>query len=363
MKIPDPRTYPVWVQHVISVGMVLLVSGIGFSFTEMAGVKIVALLLLVTVAFLALLFQAAPVLVAAILSALAFNYFFIPPIGSFMIGNPRDVPFYLLFCLLTAINILLTFRVRKIEKRERERAEQDHLLKLYQTLLNSLSHELRTPVSSIIGALDTLRENRETLSEEDRAELLSVIERAGWRLDREVENLLNMSRLESGMLKLHYDWCDPAEVIFRAVRKLPREDSRSVSFTPPEQDLPLLRMDAGILEQVVYNLLHNAMQHTPENTSVTVTAEYGPGNLSVTVSDNGPGFPEAEIPRVFDKFYRIHASKPGGSGLGLSIVKGFTEAMQGKVVLENNAGGGARITVNIPAETTTVQLPKNEQQA
>jgi two-component system sensor histidine kinase KdpD len=319
----------------------------------------VALLLLMTVSFIAMLFEMWPVIMAAFVSAFIWNFFFIPPLFTFHIDEVEDVLFFSLYFFIAFINTVLTFKIRETEKRVRDKEEKENILKLYNTLFNSLSHELRTPISTIIGALDTLSENKATLSAENQTELLSVIDKASIRLNREVDNLLNMSRLESGMLKLKTDCCDVSDLIHSVIQKLYPWENKTIEFTPDE-NLPFFFLDAGITEQIVYNLLHNAIHHTPVNTTISVELSHRSDSCVITISDNGQGFPENEIPLVFDKFYRLPENKTGGSGLGLSIVKGFVEAHKGKVTLINKTTGGAEFTVEIPARATYINVLNNE---
>ena len=359
MAFPNTRKYPIAWQYAICVGLVMLISGIGFYFRSLIGYRVVALLLLMGVSVTAMLFEIVPVLVAALFSAVIWNFFFIPPLFTFHIDTPEDVLFFILYFLIAFINTVLTFKIRDAEKKAREKEEKDRIIRLYTALLNSLSHELRTPISTIIGALDTLKENGETLSERDQAELMWVIGKASDRLNREVDNLLNMSRLESGMLTLNIDWCDIGELIHHVIRKCREDSGKTIEFHPDDH-LPLFRLDAGLVEQVLYNLILNATQHTPEGTTIRIQVSHLSEMCVITISDNGQGFPENEIPLVFGKFYQLPGHKPGGSGLGLSIVKGFVEAHRGSVTLENQVSGGALFTIRIPAETTYMNLLKNE---
>lgn len=359
MKLLNTRKYPIRVQFVLCIALVLLVSCISFYMQAYIGYKVVALLLLMTVSFIAMLFEILPVIVTAVLSALIWNFFFIPPLFTFHIEETEDALLFFLYFLIALINTVLTFKIREAEKKARDKEEKENIIRLYNTLFNSLSHELRTPISTIIGALDTLKENKTTLSEKNQTELLSVINKASFRLNREVDNLLNMGRLESGMLRLNIDWCDISEIIHTVIQKLVPGGTINIEFNPGD-NLPYFRMDAGIIEQVVYNLLHNAIYHTPESTTVRIDVIHHSDSCVITVADNGPGFPENEIPLVFDKFYRLSDSKTGGIGLGLSIVKGFIEAHNGKVTLENTNTGGAKFTIEIPAEATYINNLKNE---
>lgn len=359
MKLLNTRKLPQGFQYIICIGLVLAVSLISFFIKSYIGYKVVALLLLMTVSIQAMIFGILPVVVASVLSAILWNFFFIPPLFTFHIEKLEDALLFVMYFLIAMVNAVLTYKIRDVEKKAREKEEKDNIIMLYDTLFNSLSHELRTPISTIIGALDTLKENRLKLSEENQSELLKVIDNASIRLDREVENLLNMSRLESGMLKLNVDWCDVGEVINTAIRKLFPGGNTSVQFSPAE-NLPFFRLDAGILEQIISNLIHNAIHHTPEGTLVILDVSHQDDACIITVTDNGQGFPENEIPLVFNKFYRLNSRKTGGSGLGLSIVKGFTEAHYGRVRIDNIETGGARIMVEIPASTTYLANLKNE---
>ena len=359
MKFLNTRKYPVSVQYIICIALVLFVSFISFYIQPIIGYRVVALVLLMTVSFIAMLFEILPVILAAVLSAFIWNFFFIPPLFTFHIDKVEDALFFFLYFFIALINTVLSFKIREAEKKARDKEEKENILKLYSTLFNSLSHELRTPISTIIGALDTLKENKTTLTEENKTELLSVIHKASFRLNREVDNLLNMNRLESGMLKLNADWCDLNELINAVIDKLFPCDNKTIAFNPDE-NMPFFRLDAGIIEQIIYNLLHNAIHHTPENTIIKVDVSHDMDLCIIAISDNGQGFPENKIPFVFNKFYRLPDSKTGGIGLGLSIVKGFVEAHKGKVTLENMKTGGARFIIKIPAEATYINNLKNE---
>jgi two-component system sensor histidine kinase KdpD len=258
------------------------------------------------------------------------------------------------------LNAVLTYRIRRVEKIARDKEEKENSLKLYNTLFNSLSHELRTPIATILGAVDTLKENKSRLSTENQMELLSEIDIASIRLNRQVENLLNMSRLETGTLKLKQDWCDVNELLFSVIQKLQQvPQSRKIEF-PENEDLPLFKLDSGIMEQVIHNIIYNAIQYTPENSLISISAQYIDEKLTIIISDNGNGFSEDEIPFLFNKFYRSPDSKAGGTGLGLSIVKAYIEAHHGTITAENNLPQGAKFTIQLPAACSFINNLKNE---
>jgi two-component system sensor histidine kinase KdpD len=235
-----------------------------------------------------------------------------------------------------------------------EAAEQSLMLReserLYTTLLNSISHELRTPIATIAGAASLLDGEIES-NPATRAELTRDIRTAADRLNRLVANLLDMSRLDAGRLRLKLDWCDVGEVIGVAAQRveaclLPRPLEIDV---PP--DLPLVQMDFVLMEQVLVNLLDNACAYTPAAASITITARLARGKLVIAVTDGGPGIPAGDLDRIFDKFYRLPGTASGGTGLGLSIARGLVEAHGGTLVAGNVPGGGARFTITLPAAT------------
>lgn len=359
MRPLDKRYYTILAQCIISVCIILVVTGGCFYASDVIGYKIVALVLLMAVSFIAMIFDILPVLIAAVLSAIGWNYFFIPPLYTFHIDNTEDVLMFSLYFIIALVNAVLTFKIRKTTKKLREEEEKEKTIKLYNNLLNSLSHELRTPISTIFSAVDVLREEEMRLSADRKRELIAQIDEASVRLNRQVENLLNMSRLESGMLKLKIDWCDLNELVLSVIRKLESEHHRKIAYSSNDK-LPLFKLDIGLMEQVLQNLLHNALIHTNSGAEVKIKILHEPQLCRILVVDNGGGFPPNEIENVFHKFYRLSNAKTGGSGLGLSIVRGFVEAHNGIIQLTNNEIGGATFTIEIPAETSYLNNLNNE---
>jgi two-component system sensor histidine kinase KdpD len=264
-----------------------------------------------------------------------------------------------MYFVIALIHTVLTYKIKQVQKEVLNREEKSKAIKFYNALLNSLSHELRTPITTIIGATDNLM-NAEKLSDKDKTELLSEISIASLRLNQQVENLLSMSRLESGVFQIKKDWCDVKELIYTVIQRFePTITNYKVSVFVPD-NLPLFRLDYGLMEQVLHNLVSNAIQHNLEGTDIVITADCQDEKLILTISDSGKGFPDNEIDRVFDKFYRVQGSRPGGTGLGLSIVRGFVEAHHGKVTLTNLPLRGAMFSIEIPTEVSYINRLKNE---
>jgi two-component system sensor histidine kinase KdpD len=324
------------------------------------GYKVVAFILLVTVSLLAISFDILPVFFSALASSMIWDFFFIPPKFTFSVGSAEDRILLLMYFVIALINAVLTFKIKQIEKAARQKEVKANTVKLYNTLLNSLSHELRTPIAAIIAAADNLQINAKNLSPGNKAELIEEISKASFRLNQQVENLLNMSRLESGFIQPRKDWCDINEIIYEVVKRIEENNFAQKIAIHINPNIPLFKLDKGMLEQVIYNLVNNAGRYTADNCTISIQANCHADVLQIIVEDNGEGFPVEEIKNVFDKFYRLKNSGTGGTGLGLSIVKGFTEAMHGSVQLENISTGGARFTVQITAETSYLKNQKNE---
>jgi two-component system sensor histidine kinase KdpD len=346
-------------QYLISIGGVILLVFPLFLLSDVINYRIVGFVLLLEVSLVALFLNIVPVLIAAILSALLWDVLFMPPRFKFSIGQAEDQLLLMTYFAVVMIHSVLTFKIRQMQQEMSKREERARDLKFYNTLLNSLSHELRTPVTTIIGASDSLL-NSDKFSVQDQKDLLTEISTASFRLNRLVENLLGMSRLESGVIKLKKDWCDVNELTYGTLKHLDQElNHHQVNVSLPES-LPLFKLDYGLMQQVLINLLTNAIMYTPEGTVIAIRADCLDEKLFLTVSDTGPGFPSKELDRVFDKFYRIHGSKSGGSGLGLSIVRGFVEAHGGTIALRNLPLSGAEFTITIPTEITYLNRLKNE---
>ncbi len=339
-------------QYLYSSVIVILVSAVCFALSHFMGYRVIALILLLTVSFLAITFDILPVLLAATLSALIWGYFFIPPRFTVQIETTEDKILLLMYFVIALINGVLTYKIRQLEKASRLKEERANSVVLYNTVLNSLSHELRTPIAAIIGAADNLQLNN-NLTQSNKDLLISEISKAALRLNQQVENLLNISRLESGHIQPKKDWTDVVELIYDVVKRVEENNPHRKIDISINQNMPLCSLDKGMLDQVIYNLVNNAAIHTEPNREILVSATCPADVLEVIVEDSGQGFNLKEINDVFYKFSRARNSGTAGSGLGLSIVKGFTEALSGKVSLEKSEMGGARFIILIPVKTNS----------
>lgn len=486
-----------WYEYLIVIFIVVVSSLICYFITDLAGYRVVSFVLLFVVSLLAFIYGTGPVLLASALSALIWNFFFIPPHLTLHIDNTEDMLMFVMFFIVALLNGVLTSQVRQRESVIKQREERTQALyqltkslseendisklkqmivvgirkyfhidsmvflsddidalktdglktvtsmphneivammdcfnrsepggrcfslypdnrysyypmignhmktgmivlfhqnkftdeemqfweaylsqisgrferetlnkiaqkaflldesdKLYKTLFNSVSHEFRIPVTTILAATDTLMS--EQYPENVQLQLLTEINIASIRLNQLIENLLNISRLESGRLSLRVNWCDFHDVINGVTRTLKQELQYYHLTVNIPDDLPMVKIDFGLIEQVIHNLLLNITQYVPQNTDIIVDVHLSGEILAIKIKDQGKGFSFDDITHIFDKFYRGKSDKTGGTGLGLSIVKGFVEAHKGSVVVYNDPSGGAVFEIKIPVEFSNV---------
>ena len=224
-------------------------------------------------------------------------------------------------------------------------------------LLNSISHDLRTPLSTVLGASSTLTDYGDRMEPDVRADLMISIREEAERLNRYVANLLDMTRLEGGALRLRTDWIDVRDVLGAAAERV----TRRLGGRPLTRDFPvelsLVRADASLLEQVVVNILENAIAYSPPSAQIEMAAYEDRGNIVISIEDEGRGIPPGELERVFEKFRRMEepTDRTQGVGLGLSIAKGFIDAMNGRIAAASpiHDGKGTRILISLPKAVHT----------
>ncbi|MCS5697119.1 sensor histidine kinase [Desulfofundulus thermocisternus] len=252
--------------------------------------------------------------------------------------------------LLEAFAGLAALAVTRIQLAEKAREAQmlAESERLRTALFNSLSHDLRTPLASIIGAVTSLLEGGDVYDPAARRDLLQTIKQGAMRMNRFVNNLLDMARLESGLLSLRKEWCDIQDIIGVAVGRLGELRSRPLKIDL-QPNLPLVQADFVLIEQVLVNLLDNALKYSEPGSEIIISARRENGQLAVAVADRGQHIPEEDLQRIFDKFYRLQSPRlVSGTGLGLAICKGIIEAHGGRIWAANNPAGGVVITFVLP---------------
>jgi two-component system sensor histidine kinase KdpD len=221
--------------------------------------------------------------------------------------------------------------------------------RLERALLQSVSHELKTPLSVVGTGIDALA--KMVVANERSQATLREIQQALRRLHRVINNLLNMTRIESGAVHPQLDWCDVGEII-EAAKDLAADvvGSHRVEVDL-DRSLPMVRIDQPLLEQCLSNLLLNAASNSATGSEIKINARVADDRLIIKVRDEGKGVTEAELPHIFETFYRGAEARPGGTGLGLAIVDGFTRALGGSVTAGNRRPRGAEFVITIPIET------------
>ena len=243
-----------------------------------------------------------------------------------------------------------------------DKARESSLLaeadRLRTALFNSISHELRTPLASIMGSSSSLMDTDGVYSETKREELIENIYLGASRMEKIVTNLLDTARLESGGMKLKIDWCDLEDLVGTSLRRLRNEIGSYQIETDIPPDLPLLRADGVLIEQVLINLLDNAMKYSTENKQIRISAVRDKKFVTLSVLDHGPGIPAEDLDKVFEKFYRsTTTSAISGTGLGLSICKGIIEAHGGRIWAEPRTGGGTVMNFSLPITEEPMKIP------
>lgn len=359
--------------HCLALGAVALTTAV-LRFAPFANPTTVALCLLLVVLVVARGLAAPAAITASLAGVLAFNFFFLPPVGTLTIADPLNwVALGAFLAVALTVSQLSARARRQTAEAQAQGAEAERLYRelqaafdreaeteaarrserLKSALLDAVTHNLRTPITSIKASTTALlSESPGNLPDEVRRELLTVASEEADRLDLLVEDLIGFARIEAGQMGLNLAWCSLEDVIGSAIlRSSRRLTGHTVSVSIPS-DLPLIRADARSLEEVCFQLLENAVKYSPTGTPITVAAAPAQADtVEFSVTDEGPGVPFSERDRIFDKFYR-GAATPGaasGTGLGLAIVRGIVSAHSGHVFATDGPGGrGARMVVRLP---------------
>lgn len=254
--------------------------------------------------------------------------------------------------------IALVLDRQRLREEEHDAKLIEQSERLSKTLLDSLSHEMRTPVAAISSAAGALADGKQNATPEFQRAMVSEIREGAARLNRLIGNVLEMTRLEAGHLKPKLEWCDLRDIVQVVLRDTQKEMAGHKVTVSSTNDLPLVRADFRLTQQAVTNLVLNAAAHTPPGTTVQIHLLKEKEDVVVSVADNGPGIPADVLPHIFEKFYRAPTAPTGGVGLGLSIVKGLVEAQRGRVIAENRSSGGAVFTIRLRAS----ELPPSVQE-
>ena len=373
-----------------------LVTALLAPFQQAINTTTVALTFLIVVLFVALFWGSRPALLASVVGVLCFNFFFLPPLHTLSIAHGENwIALAVFFTTALAVGQLSARAKARAEEAEGARLEIERLYKELQSaferashaealrqseklksaLLDAVTHDLRTPLTSIKASITTLIDDAEgvqtdndaevALDKDSRLEMLQVIDEESDRLNRFIGGLIELARIEAGDLQLRRRWGAVDEIVSIALNRaklLTKEHRVEVNI---ERELPIVRVDANAVSEVVYTLVDNAAKYSPPGSKITIDAHVVPnGMIVMSVEDQGKGIPVNLRERVFDKFFRatrngdVSTNQPSGTGLGLAIAKGIIEAHEGKIWIESGTGGqGTRVVFTLSIGDDDVSEP------
>ncbi len=339
-----------YIGYAFSIGSILLVSAILYAFRIAPGALTVALPFVLAIVVVAVLWGRGPAVIAALVSAVVINLLFVPPSDGFSIPTGDEGLVAVSFLVIALVLGTLKERVGAVEQTNRDLALSQQLQK---TLLDTISHDLKTPLTTIIGSLNTLVSERSNLDEQSRLELVTVAYDQANRLNRLVSGVLEMMRLEAGATHLHRAPCSIPELVRDLVTSLRETFGARECRVAVPPELPSLSIDATLLAHALANVLENAAKFSPADAPIDVAARAEDGQVIISVADRGVGVPVAALDHIFEKFYRLRQTAllgpaVAGTGLGLAIAKGVVEAHGGRIWAEPRLGGGTTIQVSLP---------------
>jgi two-component system sensor histidine kinase KdpD len=351
---------------------------------------------LLLIVFVAIIWGSMPALLASVLGMLCFNFFFLPPFHTFTIADPQNwIALAAFFITALAVGQLSARAKRRAEEAEAGKVENRRLYdelreafdraseaeaikrseRLKSALLDAVTHDIRTPLTSIKASATLLLEDREDsdgsarLSSEEQHAMLQVITHGADRLDHFVEGMVDLARIGAGDISLHRNWGAVDDIIDAALAQAePLTRNHRIKVVVPDE-LPVVRVDARAVTEVIYALLDNASKYAPSGSLITIEAcRPADDNIEIAVEDEGPGIPTKLRERAFERFYRVAGNgvdavgRSAGIGMGLAIAKGIVEAHGGRIWIEGaKQGRGARVIFTVPVgEVESPQKPPDE---
>lgn len=326
-------------QYLYTIYLLFFITLLSFWLNPYIGYRAVGFLYLMSVIIVGFKGNFGPIIFSSISAALVWNFISIPPSYTFHISEPEDKMMLLSFVLVGILSGYLTNKTKAKERLLIEKEQKTNLLeeseKLHQILLNSVSHEMRIPLTSIIGTVNALQDLKVQTDPKKIQMLHFELTEACERLNRVIENILDMNRLNSGLLTIRKEWVEVSDLIQSVISQIKTKDHKItiVEKTPHIY----LNCDERLLEHALMNLLLNAISYSPAGSLITVEIEKIEDKILIRIIDEGSGIPQDKLDLIFDKFYRLPGSPTGGIGLGLSIVKGIVEAHNGLVFASNRS--------------------------
>jgi len=339
-KMLGNKIYP----YLVSVGLVLAMTLLGEFVKRKLEPANIVMFYLLAVVIVAIRWGQGPAIVTSVLSVLAFDFFLVPP---YLTLNVHDFEYLFTFAAFLAVGLIVSTLTSKVRAQIIQRQTE----KLHDALLNSISHDLKTPLVSITGALSALLDSNSKLDARQKNELLETARGESQRLNRIVNNILDMTRSESGVLRISKKPCDLRDFIGACLEQL--EDklgSRNIKINILKE-MPEVNVDFPYMLKAFLNVMDNALKYSPDGSAIEIEAFCIGQKARISVRDYGYGIPQEDLGRIFNKFYRVgRAQNVLGTGLGLSISKNIIEAHGGHISVESVLGKGATFIIELPLE-------------
>ena len=341
-----------WTGYVWALGATAVCTVAGLAMRGRFDLVNIAMVYLLAVVIVALRFSRGPAVATSVLSIVLFDLVFVPPQGLFTVD---DAQYLLTFAIMLAVALIISGLVDDVRRQAKTQAGAEAAAqteRVRNTLLASISHDLRTPLAVMVGASSSLAERGERLPPEERRALARSIFMHAREMSELVTKVLEMTRLECGEIRLERDWNSIADIAGAVLARLRERLAQHRVIVELPGELPLVRVDAALIDQALVNLLENAAKHTPAGTVVRLRAKAQGGEIVVSVEDFGPGLPEADLERVFAKFQHGAAeAAAGGVGLGLAICRAIVLLHGGRIWAERLPEVGTAFRFSLPLET------------
>ena len=338
-----------WIGYACAIAVSGICTLIGLVMVPRFDIVNVAMIYVLAVVVIALCFSRGAAILSAVLCVAAFDFTFVPPQGTFTVN---DAQYLLTFGIILMVALVISLLMESRRRNDRQRAAlelQADTERLRSTLLASVSHDLRTPLAVMVGASSSLVESGSKMSGDERAALAQSVYDQARDMADQVSKILQMTRLEAGGIEVAFDWASISEVVGSVLARLSERLALHRVVVDMAKDLPLVRIDAALIEQALTNLLENAARHTPPGTLVQIRAQRMNNELVVTVEDFGPGIDARDLDRLFTKFE--HGKSEGrGVGLGLAICRAILQLHKGRVWGDSLPDGGIAFRFALPLE-------------
>lgn len=329
--------------------LVAMCTGLNWLLSRWMSITDLAMIYLLGAFVAAIYFHWKVSVVSSLLSLLAFDFFFVPPVLTLRFDKIEHLITGFVLLAVGMLTSMLTTRARRNAKLAGDAAIAAHDEQLRNSLLSSVSHDLRTPLSVIAGSASTLMAHRSSLSDAEQNQLLEAIFEQSRKMSLDVSDVLEMTRLHSGPVTLKREWHPVEELFGSALERCKSVLSRHTVSTNIAADVPMIFVDGVLVEKLLINLLENAAKYAGSGTRIALTSKRVQSSVEVIVEDDGPGLPPGFEETAFKKFSRAsHESATPGSGLGLSICKAIADLHQMRIEAGNRVEGGARFKISVP---------------